>query len=70
MSILDGVITAGFILVCWLLTLFIRDDLAAPDIPRDESYVPESGTSAQSSYQECADDDLELSWSLGVGDWT
>ena len=60
MSILDGVITAGLILVCWLLTAFIRDDIATPDIPRGETHAHESGT---------ADDDLDLSWSQGTGDW-
>ena len=68
MSILDGVITAGLILVVWLLTLFIRDDIATPDIPRGETHVPESGTDAHYSLELCADDDLELSWSMGVGD--
>ena len=60
MSILDGVITAGLILVCWLLTAFIRDDIAAPHIPQRETNVPDSGTPD--------DDDLDFTWSLGVGD--
>lgn len=59
MSILDGVIITGLILVCWLLTLFIRDDLSEPKVPRSEIHAPEIGT----------DDDLDLSWSQGTGDW-
>ena len=60
LSIIDGVLVAGMFAVALLLTLFIRDDNEVPDVPYHESgtNVPES-----------KDDDLDLSWSVGTGDW-
>ena len=59
LSIIDGVLVAGMFGVAILATLFIRDDNETPDVPEGEA-----STGAVES-----DDDLDLSWSGGVGDW-
>lgn len=59
MTYIDGAIVGGLFAVGFLLTLFIRDDNAAPDIPEGEPSTGGADT----------DDDLDLTWSLGVGDW-
>ena len=66
LAVIGIILATGAVIA--LMVAFIRDDLQAPDIPRGGAHVPESGTDAHCSYQEC-DTDLDLSWSAGTGDW-
>jgi len=59
LSIVDGLLVAGFFGVAYVLACFIKDDNEVPDVPEGEP-----STEAVES-----DDDLDLSWSGGVGDW-
>jgi hypothetical protein len=58
-TFLDIAILLGFFAVCALLVAFIKDDIATPDVPMPRQYV-------EADIAE--DDDLDLSWSKGVGD--
>jgi hypothetical protein len=58
-TFLDIAILLGFFAVCALLVAFIRDDIATPDVP----------TMPRQHVEVDEDDDTELSWSHGTGDW-
>jgi len=59
LSIIDGVLVAGMFGVAILVTLFIRDDNKVPDVDEGEPSTKPRDT----------DDDLDMSWSHGTGDW-
>jgi len=64
MSILDALLIGGAFAALYLIACFIKDDSAAPRVPDVENFP------GGSEVEMAADDDeLELSWSHGTGDW-